>query len=101
MKITPPSPQHPTRRLKFFLEHPDWPKAAYWTRRLREELSYKKFKRTHQVAEDVDLMGQRTTVKNYDPVHHSPKETKKSFLKRIFETPTDVYNKMRKAQRGN
>lgn len=98
MKLTPPAPQNPTRRLKFFLEHPEWPMAAYWTRRLREELSYKKFKKTHTVAEDVDLMGQRTTVKHYDPLDHQmrkAKEPKKSLIKRFFQKVG------RSSQRGN
>jgi hypothetical protein len=98
MKLTPPAPQHPTRRLKFFLEHPEWKGAAYWTQRLREELSYKKFRHTHTVVEDYLLMGARTLVKHFknisDPADQQVRE-KRPFLKRIFQ-------KIRKAsQRGN
>jgi hypothetical protein len=56
MKLTPPAPQNATRRLKFFLENPDWPKAKYWTIRLREELSHKKFGFTKRVAMDAEIL---------------------------------------------
>ena len=38
MKITPPAPQHPMRRLKFFMEHPDWPGARGWIDRLNAQM---------------------------------------------------------------
>lgn len=36
-KLTPPAPQHPLRRLRFFMEHEDWKDAKYEVQRIEKQ----------------------------------------------------------------
>ncbi len=85
-KPTPPAPQNPTRRLKFYMAHPEFPRAKEWVERLNLQLFVHKLRTRSRVKVPVPVENK---------VEHAPVLDKpKPFFQHII-------SKIRKAsQRG-
>ena len=95
MKLTPPAPQHPLRRMRFFVENQDNPKfekrARYEIFRLNERMvvSIRRRKLVKPVVKSQEVKI------NEKPGTMPDKQMRKPFLERII-------SKIKKAsQRGN
>ena len=93
MKLTPPAPQHPLRRMKFFVEHQDnprFPHAREEAARLSARMALSK--RQKQIRPD-NL--QKVVEKTQEIVQKLPQDKKLPFVEKMIR-------KIKKAsQRGN
>lgn len=91
MKLTPPAPQHPLRRMRFFVENQGNPKFEKRARHEIERLNVRMIlsRRVKKTVEQIVEKANRVIEKGV------PKDQRKPFLERIM-------SKIKKAsQRGN